>query len=270
MKMKEKLHTEGVPYISFDIFDDIDFIRHGFSTRLGGVSEGIYESMNLSFTRGDDATKVARNFELIGEALLIDPKDMVYAMQTHTTNVLRVGADRSGMGVVKERDFADVDGLITNEPGVCLVTSYADCVPIFLVDEKTHSIGLSHSGWRGTIGNISCETINKMKLEFGTNPLDIKAVIGPSICDKCYEVSADVAEQFLASYGDEVARKIANNKYLLNLQYANQINLIKAGVPEKNIYTSTYCTCCNPKLLFSHRASKGERGGMCGFLMIKR
>ncbi len=270
MEMGEKLHAEAVPYITFDNLDKIPFIQHGFSTRGGGVSSGIYESMNLSFTRGDDEGLVKKNFELIGEALNIPAKAMVYAMQTHTVNVLKADECHRGMGVTRERNYSDIDGLITNRPGVCLVTSYADCVPIFLVDTVKQAIGLSHSGWRGTIGNISAETIKKMNAEYGTDAVDIQAVIGPSICRDCYEVSADVAEQFIMQYGDAVARKLADNKYLLDLQYANRRNLLQAGVPDENIYTSRYCTCCNPKLFFSHRASKGQRGGMCGFLMIKQ
>ena len=269
-------HYGRTPYITFKSFDGLDFVRHGFSTRLGGVSGGIYESMNLCFTRGDNKEAVSRNFELIGGALQIAPEDMVYAKQTHSANIMEVLNSHRGMGVVRPRDYDEVDGLVSNVPGIALVTTYADCVPVFLADPVRKSIGLVHSGWRGTVQNTAAAAVNKLEKLYGTNPENIRAFIGPSICRNCYEVGEDVAEQFAESYGgDAFIRGILNpiapfkGKFLLNLHAANRINLLNAGVSEENIGITDICTCCNPKLLFSHRASKGERGGMCGFLQIK-
>ena len=134
MNINSEHTSTKVPYIKFKCFEGIDFINYGFSTRLGGTSKGIFSSMNLSFARGDDKNCVSKNFELIADAIGTTPQNMVYAMQTHTSNVLKVGKNECGMGVTKKRDFSDIDGLITNEPGVCLVTSYADCVPLYFVD----------------------------------------------------------------------------------------------------------------------------------------
>lgn len=265
----------SVPYITFNKFQNISFLQHAFSTRLGGVSTGIYESMNLTYTRNDDQACVSKNFELFGEAIGVDIHNMVYAKQTHTTNVMRVTKEHCGMGIVRERDFDNIDGLITNEPGVCLVTSYADCVPLFFVDVARRAIGLSHSGWRGTVGNIAQKTIEMMNAEFGTAPEDIIAFIGPCICKDCYEISWDVASEFVEAYGvnayDRILYPIAgsDNKFKLDLRYCNFVNMINAGIPATNIGITDICTCCNPSLLFSHRASKGERGGLCGFLQIK-
>ena len=262
-----------VPYIKFKCFEDLDFINHGFSTRLGGTSKGIFSSMNLSFSRGDDKTCVSKNFELFADSIGTTPEHMVYAMQTHTTNVLKVGKDECGMGVTRERNFTDIDGLITNEPGVCLVTSYADCVPLYFVDVQKRCIGLSHSGWRGTVGKIGIQTVKMMAQEFDSNPQDIIAFIGPSICQDCYEVSQDVADEFLKAYSKEEIAHIliskSNKKFQLNLHQANKYNLLDAGLKPENIFVTDICTCCNPDLLYSHRASKGQRGGLCGFLEIK-
>lgn len=262
-----------VPHITFNNLNGVDFIKHGFSTRLGGVSKGIYSSMNLSFTRGDDEKAVSQNFEIIGNELDMDVNSMVYAMQTHTTNVMKVTKEHCGMGVTRERNFSDVDGLITNEPGVTLVTSYADCVPLFFADTRNKAIGLSHSGWRGMVGNIADVTVKMMEKEYNTDPADIVAFIGPSICHNCYEVSEDVAEQFAKAYGTEVFEDILyikdNGKFKLDLWRANYRNFINAGILPENIGITDICTCCNSDLLFSHRASKGMRGGMCGFLTIK-
>lgn len=270
--------TEGknqqAPLIKFHCFEDLDFINYGFSTRLGGASKGIFSSMNLSFNRGDDTESVSKNFEIIAHALGTKPENMVYSMQTHTTNVLKVGVEECGMGVIRERNFQDIDGLVTNEPGVCLVTSYADCVPLFFVDKSKRCIGLSHSGWRGTVGKIAVNTVHKMIEEFQSDPKDIVAFIGPSICQDCYEVSKDVAELFMKAYHlnqiNDILEPKPNEKFQLNLHQANYYNMLEAGLKPENIHVTDICTCCNPDLLFSHRASKGQRGGLCAFLEIKK
>ncbi len=267
-------HQGLVPYFSFRNLDRILWIRNAFSTRLGGVSEGIYGSMNLNFTRGDDEEKVRRNYELFGKATGLRPENMVMAKQTHTTNVLRVNESHMGMGIVRERNFDDIDGLITDCPGVVLVTAYADCVPLYFVDTVHKAIGLSHSGWRGTVNNMAGVTVNKMEKEFGTNPADLVAFVGPSICVNCYEVGADVADEFAKAYKSEVFDGILsikdekNMKFRLNLHEANRKNLLNAGLNPDNIMVTDVCTCCNPDILYSHRASRGLRGGLCGFLQI--
>lgn len=262
----------GVQYLQCKVLCNIRFIRHAFSTRIGGVSTGIWASMNLNFGRGDKETDVRKNFERFGEAVGIIPDDMVYSMQTHTTNVLRVGRELCGNGVTKPQSLHDVDGLVTNEPGVCLVTTYADCIPLYLVDAKQMAIGLSHSGWRGTVGRIGRNTVDLMGKEFGSCPEDIIVFIGPGICGKCYEVGEDTAVAFYQEYTDKQCERILtphrDGKYLLDLYAANVINLMESGIPLPNIYVSDICTCCNPQLLFSHRASKGQRGGLCAFLQI--
>ena len=261
-----------VPIIKFNNLSKLDFVDHAFSTRLGGVSTGEYFSMNLTHTRNDIPACVDRNFEIIAQRLGVSTSDMVYAKQTHTTNVLAVDKSRAGMGVTRERNFDNIDGLITNEPGVVLVTSYADCVPVFFADPVAHAIGLSHSGWRGTVGNISKSTIELMCSEYGCKRDNIICFIGPSICRDCYEIGEDVAKEFATVYSDDkvlTKSEITAGKYYLDLHRANYLNLINSGIPDKNIGITDICTCCNPDILYSHRASKGRRGGLCGFLWIK-
>ncbi|MCM1441286.1 MAG: polyphenol oxidase family protein, partial [Roseburia sp.] len=184
----------GVEFVQCRALNEISFIKHAFSTRIGGTSSGIWESMNLNFGRGDDSCAVLENFRRFAAAINVNVEDMVYSMQTHTTNVIRVTGKDRGSGVIMPQRFCDVDGLITNEPGVCLVTTYADCVPLYFADTVNKAIGLSHSGWRGTVGNIAKATLDLMTKEFGTKPCDVRVFIGPSICRSCYEVSGDVAE----------------------------------------------------------------------------
>lgn len=283
--IKEPTARNGeVPVLKFKIFDEYEsFLTQAFSTRYGGTSVGYYEEMDLSFHETKllndlEATKETRehtsqNFEIIGRAIGIRPEQMVYSRQTHTTNVRKVGKKDAGMGVIRPRDFTDTDGLITNEPGVCLVTSYADCNPVFFVDPVKKAIGASHAGWRGTFGNIAKVTIEKMQEEYGTNPADLRVFIGPGICGNCYEVGHDVSDRFKEAYTPDEAESIIEIKDEthdnLNLLKANYLNCIHAGVSPDYIAISDICTMENPELLFSHRASKGKRGTLCGFLMLK-
>lgn len=264
---------DGVVYLSYSALADIPWLVDGFSTRIGGVSDGIWSSMNLNFNAGDDPERVVENFYRFGNAIGVKPEKMVYSHQTHTTNVRVVDEGNLGMGILRERDYRDIDGIVTNVPGVCLVTSYADCVPLYFVDPVHRAIGLSHSGWRGTVGNIAARTIERMTEAYGTKPGDLIACIGPSICQDCYEVSEDVALQFEDAYAptehEQILKKKEDGKYLLNLWNACRLNLLHAGVLEERIFMPDVCTCCNPDILFSHRASKGKRGGLCAFLGIR-
>lgn len=148
----------GVPYLRFPMLESESFIEHGFSTRKGGVSTGIYESMNLTFNLEDDPENVSENFRRMAAALHTVPEKMVYSKQTHTTNVLKIEEHHKGMGIVRERDFDNIDGLVTNVPGICLVTSYADCIPHFFCGQprsmyRIVPFGLERNGGKYRTGN---------------------------------------------------------------------------------------------------------------------
>ena len=270
MRLVEK---NGVPYFVFKNLENTGLVRHGFSTRLGGVSEGFLSSMNLSFTRGDDPEKVRENFRRMGTAIGFETKDLVLSDQTHTTNVRRVTEADRGKGFDKEKDYTDTDGLITNVPGLMLVTIYADCVPLYFVDPVHKAIGLSHSGWKGTVHRMGQVTLERMAEEFGPRPEDVQAAIGPSICQDCYEVSEDVAEAFMNEFADhqddQLVYRKDNGKYQLNLWRANELVLLEAGIRPEYLTITNVCTCCNHELLFSHRASHGQRGNLGAFLGLK-
>lgn len=261
-----------IPLLHYNRLDKIDWIEHCFTTREGGVSEGIFESLNLSFTRGDDEKKVMENYKRLAKALNCHVEDFVCTDQTHTTNVVEVTSKDRGNGLIKERPYSDVDGLITNESGIVLSTFYADCVPLYFVDTKNRVIGMSHSGWRGTANRMGKATLEAMKEKYGTDPEDVLAVVGPSICQDCYEISEDVADEFKEAFQgheDEILINKGNGKYQLDLWKSNELVFKEAGVRPENIVVTNICTCCNSKLLFSHRASKGKRGNLGGFIMIK-
>lgn len=273
LRLENHLLSDGsmLPLLHFRKLEELDGISHGFTTRSGGVSKGIFESLNLSFTRGDDADCVRENYRRLAQALGTQMEDFVCSDQTHTTNVLRVGEAEKGYGVTREKPYTDVDGLVTNEPGVVLSTFYADCVPLFFVDPVHHAIGLSHSGWRGTVERMGQRTLEKMNMEFGTQASDVIAAVGPSICQDCYEISRDVAQRFVEQFSgheEEILIEKPNDKFQLNLWRCNELVLLEAGIREEHLAVTNICTCCNPKLLFSHRASHGQRGNLGAFLVL--
>ena len=262
-----------VLYLTFPLIEETNVVRHGFSTRIGGVSQGIYASMNLSFQRGDDEHDVRENFKRIAAAIGVKEEEITFSKQTHTANVREVSLEDKGKGLTKQMDYDNVDGLVTNVPGICLATFYADCVPLFFVDPKKRAIGLSHSGWRGTVEKIGKRTVEKMSQLYGSRPEDIYAAVGPSICQDCYEVTGDVIEgfqkNFREEYWKELLYKKENGRYQLNLWKANEFVLREAGILEEHLAVTNLCTCCNPELLFSHRASYGKRGNLGAFLQLK-
>ncbi len=268
-----QLPSVTFPYLSYPILEQTGMVEHCFTTRLGGVSRGMFASLNLSFTRGDDRLAVEENFRRVSKVMNCKNGDFVLSDQTHTTNVRRVGRKDAGKGITRGRGYADVDGLITDEPGLVLSTFYADCVPLYFVDVKKRAIGLSHSGWRGTVGRMGQATLAAMRREFGTQPEEVVCAIGPSICQDCYEVSADVAEAFMrefSGYEEEVLIDKGNGKYQLDLWRANEIVLLQAGIKQEHLSVTDVCTCCNPQILFSHRASHGKRGNLGAFLSLKQ
>ena len=161
-----KLHEEKmVPYVTFPLLDELEGYVHGFSTRLGGVSEGDFASLNLSFTRGDDPEHVRENYRRIADSMGFLPENMVLSQQTHTTHIHKVTEKERGMGFTKPLEYTDIDGLMTNVPGLVLVTSYADCVPLYFVDPVKKAVALSHSGWKGTAHQMGKVTVEAMKRE---------------------------------------------------------------------------------------------------------
>lgn len=260
------------PYLYYPMLAETGLVKHCFTTRLGGVSKGMFESLNLSFSRGDDREAVKENFRRVALALGTEYGNFVFTDQTHTTNVRRVGREDAGKGLTRERGYSNVDGLITNEPGLVLSTFYADCVPLYFLDPKHRAIGLSHSGWRGTVGRMGAKTLQAMQREFQTDPKDVLCAIGPSICQGCYEISEDVALEFekeFLSRASEILVEKGHGKYQLDLWRANEIVLLEAGVKQEHLSVTNLCTCCNARLLFSHRASQGKRGNLGAFLCLE-
>lgn len=268
--LKEK---EGIPFFVFPLFERTGLVKQGFSTRIGGVSRGEFASMNFASTRGDDPEAVRENYRRMTKMLDIPAERMVLAKQTHTTNVRIVTEDDAGKGFARERDFDEVDGLLTNVPELPLVTFYADCIPLYFLDPVKKVIGLSHAGWRGTRNRMAEVTLKKMEEFYGSSPSDVLAAVGPGICGDCYEVGEDVAEAFREGWREDVCRRILTpkegGKYRLDLWEANAACLEEAGILPEHLAVTDICTCCNSERMFSHRASKGRRGNLAAFFCLR-
>ena len=261
----------GVSYITFPKLTAAPGVRHIFSTRQGGVSEGNRGSMNLSFRNGDGRENVEQNYRLICSAAGIDVSHLVLSRQTHTSNVRTVTKADCGTGYGKP-EFHDVDGLVTNNTGVALVTQYADCVPLLFYDPVARVIANSHSGWRGTALKIGAVTVEKMVSEFGCRPENIIAAIGPCICKNCYEVDDKVYKAFYsADFGEDFLSKVFTRKddgvhFLLDLREANRLILTGAGITPENLDVADLCTAENSDKLHSHRATAGRRGNLAAII----
>ena len=232
---------------------------HCFSTRLGGVSKGHLASLNLGASRGDDIRNVIENYRILGAAVGFSPEDVVMARQTHSDIVRRVGRRDRGAGLLTA-PLEECDALITDEPGVALFVSTADCTPVLLHDPVTGAVGAAHAGWRGTASGIAGKTVDAMVTQFGCKREDIRAAIGPNIGFCHFETDADVPEAMIAAFGSEAEEWIraGNGKYYVNLKAINALVLRRAGIRHMEI--SDCCTMCAPDRFWSHRVTRGQRG----------
>ncbi len=242
-------------------------VPHGFTTRHGGVSTGVYASLNFGLHREDNPENVAKNHDIMAKSIGYDPKKLVMSHQTHT-DIVRVVTAKDAAGI-DHHTYPISDGLITNDPGVALWIFTADCTPILLHDPVTGAVGAVHAGWRGTANGIVARAVEKMARHFGSRPADIRAAIGPNIGQCCFETDSDVPEAMLDALGDQAKPYIrqVNQKFYVNLKAMNALHLQNAGV--QNIEISDLCTACNPDRFWSHRVTRGIRGSQGAIIVCK-
>lgn len=263
--------TQGdLTYITFPSLN-LPGVQAAFSTRMGGVSRGRYAQMNLSLTNGDNPETVRQNYRLLLSPLGLEPERAVLSHQTHTANLKIVTEEDIGKGLYKNRDFENIDGLITNLEKVPLITQYADCVPLLFFDPEKRVVAAAHAGWRGTVQQIGAKTVQKMQEAFGSSPQNIRAAIGPSIMACCYEVDLPVYREICALNclkPEEVLTPVDDGHWMLNLQQTNAAILKQAGILEKHLTVSDLCTCCHSNYLHSHRATGGYRGNLAAVIAL--
>lgn len=285
-----RLHQQGeVKWVTFPELDAYPELIHAFTTRHGGVSTG--EKTSLNFGKGPDETwdNILENYRILAAALseeagkagLVNREHMVRTDQTHTANVLTVTEEHLSMGILREREYTDIDGLITNKRGITLITSHADCNALFFYDPKQQAIGLAHSGWKGTLQEIGAQIIRQMSTEFDTQPEDLIAGIGPALCQTCFEVDEDVAQKFYqknpAWKTMAFQREIGicsetgeeRRKHYIDLKSVVRETLMRSGVKPENIHDMGLCSKCRPDLFYSYRGQKGKNGNMVSVMMLR-
>ena len=243
-------------------------VPHCFTTRLGGVSEGIFSSLNIGYNRGDAPENVQANYRILTDALGCSLEDLVLTRQTHT-DIVRVARREEAGKSLDNRDWPECDALVTNDPGVALVIFTADCTPILLHDPVTGAVGAAHAGWRGTALGIAGKTAQAMVREFGCDPKNIRAAIGPNIGYCCFETDRDVPDAMVAALGEEAKPFIRphGGKYYVNLKEINALWLRKVGVEQIEI--SDACTVCRSDIYWSHRVTRGQRGSQGAIIVCK-
>lgn len=254
-----KLFEKGsLKYYQIDEFSASGLVKHCFTTRCGGVSDGCYSSLNLRFNCDDLHDNVIENYRIICSQLGVDYKNLVLSKQVHDDKICIVDKSFCGNGIIKPQVFESCDALITAEKNVPIAVFSADCVPVFFLDVNKSIIGLAHSGWKGCVKRIAQKVIYKMQREFSSDPKDILCAIGPSIRACHFEVGDEVSDNFMAEFGNEVLVK--KEKFHIDMQRSIVLQLIEAGVPEGNIIDSDICTYCRNDEFFSHRVMGDKRG----------
>ena len=257
----------GLVYLVSDDFRAAGGVAHAFSTRKGGVSRGIYASLNLGANRGDAPAAVLENYHIFCSDVGLSEKQLVFSRQVHQDNIRVVTGEDAGKGLFRPIDY-EADGLITNVPGLPLVIFTADCIPILLYDPVQRAIGAVHAGWRGTAPGIVKKAVEKMGKVYGCQPGNILAAIGPGICQDCFETDADVPAALKAALGETVTPYIQPRgpKFHVDLKGINALWLRQAGV--LHISAAQDCTHCQPALYWSHRRVQNNRGSQASCIQL--
>ena len=265
-------NENGLTFWQAEKFIETGLVAHGFSTREGGVSPAPYDSLNLGLYNDDSLVNMQENRKRFAYAVGVRPEQAVCGKQVHLTNIQVVGKEDCGKGYLEpDTAFPDTDALITNEKDVALVTCFADCVPIMLLDPVAEAIGICHCGWRGTVERMAVKTVQAMEEHFNSQAKDILVVIGPSISMQHYEVDKQVLQRFrdAFTFAEQCITMCDEEHGLLDLWQINKLQLEEIGVKAENIQISGLCTFEEQAQFFSHRASGGQTGRNAGILMLK-
>lgn len=258
--------------LKFELFENMDFLDHCFTSKIGGNSKGPFESLNMGMNTGDDIDTIKSNYEKVGKEIFgSELRDFVLSNQVHKTDIAVVRGEDRGNGVTTPQKYAEIDGLVTDTAGPILSTVYADCTPLFFSDSSKRVVGVAHAGWKGTVGKIGAKMVEIMKSEFGSDPRDIAVGIGPTIGPCCYKVKEDVAEQFKGNFSDysKILKQDEGGQFTLDLWKANKMVVAEAGVLDHNIEIDDHCTNCNPNLFYSYRRDNGKTGRMSAMIKLK-
>ncbi|KQC10505.1 MAG: hypothetical protein APR62_11980 [Smithella sp. SDB] len=258
----------SIQYFESSLLSECDFLTHAFCTRLGGVSEDDYASLNISFKEGDLEGKVLQNWHRLAMAFSIPLEQFLTLNQVHGDDIFVI---KPYGDYYSSREHLNYDAIITNRTNLAICIKTADCVPIFLVDRIKKIIAVVHAGWRSTALGITAKVIRLLIDKYHCLPCDILAVIGPAIGKCCFDLDAAAADDFCKQKNHEafVFPGKRQNKYAIDLAEANRRQIMNCGISESNIDVSDFCTSCRQDLFFSHRGSGGITGRQVNFMMIK-
>jgi hypothetical protein len=244
---------------------------HAVTTRHGGVSDAAHATLNMSFSRPDDPAAVRENRRRVYAALEIPAERVVQAGQIHGDDVLVVGDEHAGRGAL-DRDsvLPPADALITRTPQLYLLACFADCVPLLFFDPVQRAVGVAHAGWQGTAKQIGAATVQAMAAAFGSQPADLRVVIGPSVGPCCYNVWPHVAQQvrmMLPSQPEALIER--DGETFFDLWQSNLATLMGSGVRPERIEVSRICTVHHAERFFSHRATNGATGRFAAIIGVR-
>jgi hypothetical protein len=256
--------------VGYYIFDELKqmHVKALFSTRKGGVSQGYYSSMNLSYSRGDDPNHVDENYRLFSQGIGVPLSLMFFSDQVHGAKILQVTQSEVNAVQNNEANFKGYDGLVTNLKNLALVTAHADCIPVYFYDPIKEVIGLAHGGWQGSYKEITSKMIKIFTEVYESNVEDIYLSVGPGVCQTCYQVSTDLIEKFKLKFKDESLYGGEDQRYL-DLKGIHAYQGRQLGILEEKIHLSNLCTACNESLFYSHRRSSEKRGGHIAVIMME-
>ena len=260
----------GVTFYSADGIDAAGGVAHGFSTRLGGVSEGMWASLNLSVNRGDDPDHVRENYRRFFAAIGGSEKQLAMTNQVHGAAVRTVTTADVHTDPYEKVGY-EADGLMTDLPGAALVVYCSDCIPILFYDPVRRCVAAVHAGWRGTAAGIVTNAVDRMVHVYGSSRSDILAAIGPGICPDCFETHEDVPNAITAAMGTGVLRHITikeNGKFAVDLKAINAMRLEQAGLEADHIAVCGVCPSCEPDKFWSHRRLGTDRGSMAAAIQL--
>jgi polyphenol oxidase len=266
----EPFKINDIKYFAIEPWmNDNSGLMAGFSTKNGGVSQEEYSGLNFGFHVGDSPVSVKKNRELLSQEIEFPLESWIGAEQTHEISIQKVTKADIGKGSDRyETSFSRTDGFFTDERGVLLTLCYADCVPLYFIDKDNGFIGVAHAGWKGSVGGIAKEMVSVF-VQNGSHPSAISVIIGPSICKKCYIVDERViklVEKGLEGVEEKPYNQINTVEYSLDLKELNKLILLRAGVQQRNISITSYCTSCNSDYFYSHRRDQGSTGRMLAFI----
>ncbi|MGE5799975.1 MAG: peptidoglycan editing factor PgeF [Syntrophaceae bacterium] len=264
-----KLTQRGpVQYVEAEEFSQFQSILHGFCTRIGGVSDGPYATLNVSPREGDPPERVRMNWQRLASAFEIPCEQFFVVNQVHGESFLII-EDAVSCHSLENRQY---DAIVTDRPGVAIGIKTADCAPVLIFDRRRQAIAAVHAGWRGTAQAIAAKAVRVMGARFSSRPEDLLAVIGPSIGPCCYEVDEPVFEA-MSHHGqaDRVLRPgPREGRWMFDLPLANRMQLEREGIPPGQISAAGLCTCCREDLFFSHRRDGARTGRHLNFILLLR